>query len=177
MPGELVFVEGLAAAVTLDQTRHEQFRALEGREALAAAQALAAAADLPAVGRQPRIGHLGLDVAAEGTMHRLPRSDFSLVHRKAPAQLADLRSHALDDLLGALRIEHIGDPLRDLAHLGLAKATRGGSRRPEPQAARDRRRSRIVRHRVLVDGDVSVPRAASASLPVMSRPTRLTRNR
>src|SRR3984957_2391602 len=74
---EFALVERFAAAVALDDARHQQLRGLKGREALTAAQALAPAADLAAVGGQPRIGHLGLDVAAEWTMHRLPGSGFS----------------------------------------------------------------------------------------------------
>src|SRR5580692_4270471 len=72
--GKLVLIERLAAAIALDDTRHEQLRGLKGREALAAAQALAPTADLAAIGRQPRVGHFGLYVFAEGTMHRLPRA-------------------------------------------------------------------------------------------------------
>jgi hypothetical protein len=43
---QLALVEGLASAVVLDDLRHDEFRRLEGREALAAGQAFAAAADL-----------------------------------------------------------------------------------------------------------------------------------
>ena len=41
-----------------------------------------------------------------------------------------------------------------LAALGLAEAAGGDRRRADAQAAGDKRRARIVRHRVLVDGDV-----------------------
>src|SRR5437762_2543892 len=62
-------IEGLAATIALDHHRHHQLGRLESREALAALQALAAAADLTAFPREARVGHLGLDVAAEGTVH------------------------------------------------------------------------------------------------------------
>src|SRR5437016_4257663 len=66
---QLPLIEGLAATIALDHHRHHELRRLESREALAALQALAAAADLTAFPREARVGHLGLDVAAEGTVH------------------------------------------------------------------------------------------------------------
>ena len=95
-----------AAAIALDHQRHQQLGGLEGREALATAQTLAPAADLAALAGEARVRHLGLYVAAEGTMHRLPRAPaFSLraVHREATAQLEHLRPHPLDDACGAFR--------------------------------------------------------------------------
>ena len=82
----------------LTTTRHEQLGGLEGREALAAAQTLAAAADLAALAGQARVGDLGLDVAAEGTVHRcVPAAALTSPYTgKAPAQLDHLRPHALD---------------------------------------------------------------------------------
>src|SRR6185437_1138116 len=66
---ELALIEGLAAAVALDDPWHEQLRGLESREALTAAQALTPSSHLPALGGQTRIGHLGVIVTAEGTAH------------------------------------------------------------------------------------------------------------
>src|SRR5439155_1794726 len=66
---QLRLVERLAPPIALDHHRHQQLGRFEGREALATLQALAAAADLPALAGEARVGHLGLDVAAEGTVH------------------------------------------------------------------------------------------------------------
>src|SRR2546430_15728284 len=66
---QLRLIERLAPPVALDHHRHEELGRFEGREALATLQALAAPADLPALAGEARVGHLGLDVAAEGTVH------------------------------------------------------------------------------------------------------------
>lgn len=66
---QLVLVERLAAAVLLDQARHDQLGGLEGGEAFAAGQALAAPAHLIALGDQSRVNHFGVMGTAEGTMH------------------------------------------------------------------------------------------------------------
>ena len=66
---QLLLVEGLPGAVTLDDSRHHQLRGLVGGEALAAGHALAAPPHLVALGDQPRVGDLGVMGSAEGAVH------------------------------------------------------------------------------------------------------------
>src|SRR5580658_11363672 len=66
---QLLLIESLARAVTLDDLRHHQLSGLEGGEALTAAQALTATADLAPLAGQTRVVDLGLFVAAERTVH------------------------------------------------------------------------------------------------------------
>src|SRR5690606_23377873 len=66
---QLFLVEGLTAAVLLDQPRHDQVGCLEGGEALLASQAFTAPANLIALGRQPRVDDLGVIGGTEGTVH------------------------------------------------------------------------------------------------------------
>jgi hypothetical protein len=51
-------------------------------------------------------------------------------------------------------IEHVGDQVGDLLGLDLGEAARGHRRRADADAAGDEGLLRIVRDRVLVDGDV-----------------------
>ena len=166
---QLALVERLAAAVALDHQRHHQLGGLEGREALAALQALAAAADLPPLARQARVVHLGLVVAAEGTVHRgASASSHWYTGKRRHSSITCGRTRSTTaaapsaSSTSAIEVDHLLD-------LGLAEAARGDGGRADAQAARDHRRARIVRHRVLVDRDVARPSAASASLPVMLR--------
>src|SRR6266853_590342 len=66
---QLRLIERLAPPVALDHHRHEELGRFEGGEALATLEALAAPADLAALAGEARVGHLGLDVAAERTVH------------------------------------------------------------------------------------------------------------
>src|SRR5690554_4713568 len=65
---QLLLVEGLPGAVTLDDSRHHQPRGLVGGVALAAGNALAAPPHLVALGDQPRVGDLGVMGSAEGAV-------------------------------------------------------------------------------------------------------------
>ncbi len=132
---QLVFVEGLATAVLLDQPRHHQFGGFEGREALAAGQAFAPATDLIALGDQARIDDLGVMCNAEGTMHELGWSDVKEGHGSASD-----RQDKLTDLLlyrrPFTRPEEPSVPLRPLVSLAFVALLAGCSSQPasEPEA-------------------------------------------
>src|SRR5690606_34386982 len=66
---QLVLVEGFTGVVALHHPGHQQFRDLEGGEALPATGAFATPTDLAAIGHQSRIDHAGIFSAAEGTVH------------------------------------------------------------------------------------------------------------
>ena len=66
---QLVFVEGLAAAVVLDQPGHDQFCGFERRESFIACKALPAPTNLPAFTRKARVDDLGFIMGAERTVH------------------------------------------------------------------------------------------------------------
>ncbi|MNE69198.1 hypothetical protein D3C80_1649080 [compost metagenome] len=66
---QFFFVEGLAAAVLLDQPGQNQFGGFEGGEALTAGNAFAPTAHLLALGNQSRVDDLGVVGTAEGTVH------------------------------------------------------------------------------------------------------------
>src|SRR3984957_361478 len=66
---QLAFVEGLAAAIALDDRGQQQLCSLKRREALRAAQAFAAPADLPPFAREARVDDLSLRVTAKRTVH------------------------------------------------------------------------------------------------------------
>ncbi|VTM00339.1 putative lipoprotein [Pseudomonas aeruginosa] len=122
MPARSLFlVERLAAAVLLDQTRHDQLGGLEGGEAFTAGQALAAPAHLIALGDQSRVNHFGVMGTAEGTMHGAgtgvaegsrmvahPRPAEHPQNRAAPARWerreeSDVAAHAKRDKNHTLR--------------------------------------------------------------------------
>ena len=66
---QLVFVEGLAGAVGLDDAGHDQFGHFEGGKTLVTEQAFATAAHLMALGHQTGIDHLGINGTTERAMH------------------------------------------------------------------------------------------------------------
>ena len=66
---QFLFIERFATAMALDDQRHHELGRLEGRESLAAGETLAPTPNLLPLGRQTRVVHLGLLVAAEGTVH------------------------------------------------------------------------------------------------------------
>src|SRR5512141_49592 len=76
------------------------------------------------------------------------------VNRVFPALRRHLVAHSGDDFVVARRVQHIADPIGQVDTIGLLIATRGHRRRTDTQARRDERFLRIVRHCVLVHGDV-----------------------
>ncbi len=66
---QLLFIEGLARAVLLDQPGQHQLGGFEGGETLAAGDAFTAAAHLFALGDQTRVDDLGVVGTAKGTVH------------------------------------------------------------------------------------------------------------
>jgi hypothetical protein len=74
-----LFVEGLAAAVTFDDERHDELCGFEGCEPLTAGEALATTPNLSALCREARVVNLGRFVTAEGTVHGVVPSGASAV--------------------------------------------------------------------------------------------------
>ncbi len=68
---KLLLIEGLAALVILDDTRHDELGCFEGRESLAALEAFAASPNLLSLTRQSRVDDLGFFVVAERAVHTL----------------------------------------------------------------------------------------------------------
>lgn len=132
---QFVLVEGLAAAVLLDQPWHHQLGRFEGGEALATGQAFAATTDLIALGNQARVDDFGVMCNAEGTMHELGRSDVEEGHGSASD-----RQDKLADLLlyrrPPTRPEEPFVPLRSLVSLALVALLAGCASQPanEPEA-------------------------------------------
>src|SRR5579883_3105676 len=76
------------------------------------------------------------------------------VYGKAATELENLAPHPLHHGVRTLRIQHVGDEVRNLLDFALLEAPRRRGWSTDPKAARDRRRARIVRHGVLVHRDV-----------------------
>ena len=66
---QLVFIEGLAAAIAFDDGGQQQLGGLESGEAFRTGQAFATPANLSSFARKARVDYLGLRVAAKRTMH------------------------------------------------------------------------------------------------------------
>ena len=73
-----------------------------------------------------------------------------------PAELQHTPAHRLDHVVIADVVQHVAHPVRELHGLGNAEAARGDRRRADAQAAGHRRRTRVVRHGVLVHRDVGL---------------------
>jgi len=129
---QFVFIKRLAAAVVLDQPRHDEFSGLEGRETFIARQALPAPSDLPALARETRVYDLGFIVGAKRTVHSLKRS---AVDRKSRAELEYLLTDTFDRLLVLKIVQYIRYPACDLSRFLNAKTTSRDCWRTESQAA------------------------------------------
>src|SRR4029077_14290176 len=125
--------------IALHHHRHHELRGFEGREALAALQALATTADLAPFTGEARVVHLGLDVAAERTVHAVYPALLP-VHRETAAELEHLSAHAFDDRRRSFGIQHLGDEIRNQLHLRLLEAAGGRGRGADAQAAGYHRR-------------------------------------
>src|SRR5450631_1353041 len=79
------------------------------------------------------------------------------IHGESLTYFYDLGPRTLNRGFIAHVIEHIGNPIRQLPHLGLFEAARRHGGRTDAQSAADGRRTRIVRYRVLVDRHVRAP--------------------
>ena len=87
------------------------------------------------------------------------RRNYALgINRIALTQFQHLASNPIDDGIDSSRvieiIQDVCDPARELSSLGFLEAARGNRRSADTQSARDSRRPRIIRHRVLVDRDI-----------------------
>src|SRR4029079_15665539 len=76
------------------------------------------------------------------------------IHREACAQRLGLAAHALHGGCVPDMVEKIANPAGQRRHRGSADAPRGSRGRADANSARDERRLRIVRHRILVHCDV-----------------------
>ena len=158
------FVERFARRIALHDTRHDQFGGFERRETLTAAQALAAAAHLLALAGSRESMTLVSSKRRTDSTPDGPALACCPAARSARAQpytgkrrqiSFDRRACLCDDgfvvRVGRARPLSSGE-LRDLRFLEATRRDRG---RADADAAGDHRRARIVRHRVLVDRDVS----------------------
>src|SRR5690606_41676353 len=82
--------------------------------------------------------------------------EASYVHRVFSAQVEDLSAHALQQHFVFEVFEDVADPAGNLARLLDTEAAGGDRRRAETQAAGNEWRARVVRHGVLVHGDVRI---------------------
>src|SRR5690606_14673450 len=173
---QLFLIKRLAATILLDLAGHEQLGRLIGCEALRTGYALSAPARLITARHQAGIDHLGIRRTTKRTMHedplvgfgRLPppfrwagspgfSSDYkalAFINGKALAQLLNLGFDRCNGLFVIQVAEDVANPTRQLTALGFLEATGGYRRRTDPQTGSDERRTRIVRHAVLVHRDV-----------------------
>src|SRR6185312_14495451 len=90
----------------------------------------------------------------------------ALVNRKCAAELEHSRPHARNDSLLAARLDHLRDEIGDELDFALAETPRRRGRRSDAQPTGNGGRARIVRHRILVDGDVG---AAEGGIGLLAR--------
>src|ERR1700741_3754654 len=97
---------------------------------------------------------------------RVAVNPSTVIHRQSRAKLRNLLAYAGFRLGVTQMIEHIAyERCREL-RIALIEATRGECRRADADAARHEWRLWIVRHRVLVHGDM---RAAERGVCVLAR--------
>ena len=93
------------------------------------------------------------------------------IDREACAKGLDLGADLGLDLrvavftIGGKAVDHLGDPVADLAELRLAEAAGGARGAAQPDARGDRGLFRVEGDAVLVAGDMARPRAFSVALP------------
>src|SRR5690606_39098718 len=124
----------------------------KGGEALTTGIAFAAPAHLRPVSDEARVDHLGVIGTAEGAMHQR----LLLVNRQATANVGNLGFYRVNHGGVALAVEDVAHPAGQPAALFLAEATGGDRRGADTETGGDKRAARIVRHGVLVDGDVGI---------------------
>src|SRR5690625_5736455 len=119
---QLTFIEGFPSTVALHDARQHQLGGLKSRKALPACRALAATAHHVALTSKSRINDSRILCLTKPAAHR-PRSRL-LVNREALAKRPHFLTNPLDNILIFDVIQHIADPMRQLPHFVLFKASR-----------------------------------------------------
>src|SRR4051812_8260935 len=94
-----------------------------------------------------------------------PSSLVLPIHRKLSAQPLHFAAHSRDYAFVAVRFEHVAHEVREKLGFELLHAASRHRGRTDADAARDERLLRVVRHRVLVDGDVRFAKRAFGLAP------------